>query len=433
MSNWEEVLGNFKNIQGNTTKNTLGRSVYLNIVHTKDAWLDNTNLDNNPFSTYETIVMATTPKKKDEKNPFTYKGTKITKDPKTNKPVKLENQDLPMKKIVSVTTEAKNGLTILLNMYVRECYEFYKDNKDKFPQDDRVLSKLTEYAETKATEHTVVPAIIRTVDLMDIDKSIETDFAKVRAHLIDKVTPYFKDAEGKTPDTKITIIIDAFVRFLKIVSALMADLIIEKRLSNAPLPVNTALLLGTLRQLNRFLRTNNACFENEVFDLVTQYIEASKPPAREGGKGKKKKSDSDDGDDAGDDAGDEEPDQEEDDTDTADAKPATPEAKPAAKSGKPSAPESSAKSAASTPTKPPAKNAAKAPAADAKASAKAAAKPPAPTAAAAPKGGKGKGAGKNKPNAKTSAKENNKEIDDAVANVDDENYGDFAEGVSLDD
>lgn len=360
MSDWATSIGNFKTLQAVGIRNQLARTMYLTVVKHKDDLLEAANRDENPMYMYETLSMALAPKGKDAQK-FTYKGDKTTKDKKTGKSVTQKNVDLPMKKFVTITFEAKAGMAFLLNMFVKECYGCYKSKGYKFGPDDKVLQNVMDYTDSLAPEAIVTPAIIRVGDVMDVDSIVQNNFGNIQTELMNKINPIFKDEEGKSPESKVEILVKAFVKFLKVVSVLMGDLLFEKRAA-----VNKVFLLGIMRQLNSLIKMYGACFEQEVLDTMAEFIDATKPPAKEGGKGKKKKSEDGDDDDAGDDDdgdgdldGVDEDDDGEDEDDKkkkAPAKPAAPTAKASPKNKSTAKPE--AKAAAKKPGRPPSKAAA---------------------------------------------------------------------------
>lgn len=363
MGDWADSIGNFKSLQAVGVRNLLGKCAYLTIVKIKDDHLSNENSDENHLYMFETLQMALAPKGKDAPK-FTYKGEKTVKDKKTGKSTKLQNQDLPMKKFVTITFEAKAGLTFLLNMFVKECHAYYKSKGYKFGPDDKVLQNIMDFADSLAPDAIVAPAIIRAGDAMDPDQIVPNNFGNIQTELQNKITPLFKDEEGKTPDTKVEILVKAFVKFLKVISIMSGDDLYHKRAA-----VNKSYLLGKLRMLNSFIKMYGACFEQEVLDTMSQYIDATKPPAKEGGKGKKKKSEDGEDEEAdGDDDADDLDGVDLDDDDDADedkkeksppAKPSAPK-KPTAKGGKPAAPaEPKNKAAPKKPGRPPGKGAAK--------------------------------------------------------------------------
>jgi hypothetical protein len=350
MTEWSNIIGNFKNLQSSGTRNVLAKFVYLTVLKVKDDIVDNANLDDNPFYMYETLAQALAGKGTKE-NPIknTYKGDKKTTDKKTKKTTVQKNVDIPVKKFVTVTGEASRGLTFLLNMYIKECKDYYDSNKHSFGPDDKLLTKIVEYAESQTG--TIAGAIIRASDAMDANNIVESNFADIKSYLTSKTNAYFKTSENATQDTKIEIVVSAFIRFLKILSIMMGGILYDKRVA-----VNKPFLNGMIRQLNSFLHMHGTCIEPEVLANMSEYIEATKP-AKSEKKEKKEKSD-EDGDEEEEEEEESEAEGEDDEEDapkTAPKKP-TPVKKPAAKPvaetksvTKPAAPKADSKPAAAAP------------------------------------------------------------------------------------
>lgn len=284
---WKEIIGDFKTISSNAMKNILGRSMYLTILKHKDNLNEESNKDIDQFYMYETLHMALNPKKKEETK-YTYKGDKTTIDRKTKEKKVEKNVDLPMKKFANITGEVKNGLTFLLNKYINECYLCYIDGKRTFPDESQVLSHICNYSESQCSQP-IAPIIIKSVDVLDVEELVEGNYANCLKQLVEKLRAYFKDKEDKVPEKQLGTLVDAFIKFMKIIAIYMTDILFEKRQA-----VNGVFLFGILRQLNSSLKQHGVRMDSELFDNLREYIEINKPKKESTGKGKKKKSDDED-------------------------------------------------------------------------------------------------------------------------------------------
>lgn len=290
---WSEILGDFKTITAPGIVNLLGKSFYQTILKQKDNLLEDANFDvNNPkenrFHMYETLHMALNPKKKDDKDRYTYVGDKTTTDKKTKKKKTEKDVVQPVKKFANITGEVKNGLVFILNKYIKECHECYLDNKKTFLDESNVLTQICNYAESHMPMP-ITPVIVKSADVLDIELLIEGNYANCLKQLVEKLRTYFKDKEEKVPEKQLGTIVDAFIKFMKILAVFMTGILYEKRQA-----VNGVFLFGILRMMNNLLVPHNCKIEDELFDNLKEYIDAKKPKKDEDkDKPKKKKGDED--------------------------------------------------------------------------------------------------------------------------------------------
>lgn len=267
---WTELIGDFKVLIANPIKMLLGKSLYLTILKHKDNLCEESNRDVDPFYMYETLQMALNPRKKDEVK-YTYRGDRTTVDKKT-KITKVEKDiDIPMKKFANITGEVKTGLAFLLNKYINECYSCYVDNKKSFVDESQVLTQVCNYAELKCTLP-IAPTIIRCTEALDIESLVEGNYANCLKLLLEKLRTYFKGKEDKVPEKQLGTLVDAFIKFMKIIAIYMTDLLYEKRQA-----VNGVFFYGILRQINSAMRQHGCHIDEELLDNLKEYIDANKP------------------------------------------------------------------------------------------------------------------------------------------------------------
>jgi len=241
-----------------------------------------------------------------------------------------KNVDLPMKKFANITGEVKNGLAFLLNKFIKECQSCYIDNKRSLLGEDQVLNQICTYA-TSQVSLPIAPVIIRSAEILDIEALVEGNYANCLKQLAEKIRPLFKDKEDKSPEKQLGTIVDAFIKFMKIVAIYMTDILYEKRQA-----VNGVFLFGILRQINSQLRQHDCKIEDELFDNLREYIEVNKPKKDPATAGKKKKKSGEDDDEL--DADEEEPELDEEEEKPANTK--KPRGRPKSTKTKASSPKS---------------------------------------------------------------------------------------------
>lgn len=288
--NWTDVIGNYTNINGNYIRTEIGHVTYLNILKKIDLHLENSLNDNENFKGYENLYMALHPKKKtksekgDKKekseksdSQYTYMGQKTTIVTKTNekgeevKEKVVEECELPVKKYPNITFHYRTGMAFIFQKYVHECVSCFNAEKNKFRDKDEVLTQVCKYSQSNIS-NPVAPAVVRAADMFKIDQIIDADYNEFSIHLFEKCKMYFKGKEDQVPQEQLRTIINAFVRFVKIISVYIADLIYEKRQT-----INDNILFGILRLINSNIYQYDAGFSESLFELMKSYIEIQRP------------------------------------------------------------------------------------------------------------------------------------------------------------
>jgi hypothetical protein len=290
MSDWEETVGNFTTLNTPGMKKCITTHFYHSIVKRKDDLTAASNKDDDPHYMCATLHMELNPKKKDDPEKYTYIGDKTTGT--GDKKVVLKKQQLPMKKFANITGDVKSGLMFLTNKFVKECHACYVAKKNTFVDEAHVLEQICEYSENELSMP-ISSVIVKSSNIFDIEGLIEGNYANCFQKMVEKLRGYFKNAQDKVPEKQLTTIVDAFIKFTKIIAVLMTDILYEKRQA-----VNTTFFIGILRQINTLLHQNNCHLDDELFDTMKEYIEAHRPPKKESnGKSKGKKKNSEEGED----------------------------------------------------------------------------------------------------------------------------------------
>jgi hypothetical protein len=275
MSDWSANIGKFLQLQAVAFKNDLAKALYLAMLKQKDAITEKCHYDEDPFYMYETLQQALNPRKKDEPK-YTYAGVKKIKDKDTGITMEEEGQ-LPMKKFVTITVEAKSILIYLLNAYVKEVKSYYDSHKHTFPEESKLLSELIKYSQSQSADP-IIPFIFYASEVSQIDKIIKGGFNSIEKKLVDKMRTYFKDKEDKTPDAKLALVAETFVRFLNMLAVMSADILYEKRQA-----VNMQFLFGVLRVVSSLVQHHDASLNQDVLNNMKEYVEATKPKKKEKG------------------------------------------------------------------------------------------------------------------------------------------------------
>jgi|GEM_PF-3994958 len=270
-----EIIGNFTDLKALAVANLLGKTFYMSMLKHKDDLVKESNIEGilRPFETLYMVIHA----KKEKGEKYTYKDDKVTKDPFTGGVTVEKDIEQPVKKFANITSEVKNGLIFILNQYIKECHDYYKSSKNKFPEKTQVLAKICEFSE-KQSPNAIAPIIIKSSDVIDIEKLVEGSYNQCLKNLTDKVRKYFKDNVDDAPDEQLNSIVNAYIRFMKIIAIMMTDCLFEKRQA-----LSGFFFFGMLRQINSIMKQHKCRIEEETFDNMRRFIEANKPK----GKGKK--------------------------------------------------------------------------------------------------------------------------------------------------
>jgi len=271
MGDWSKYIGKFPNLNTPSFKNELSKAFYLATLKRKDEIVRSCQYDEgeDPNYMFETLDQAMTPRTKDQPK-YTFTGIKKSKDKDTGITVE-ETCEQPMKKFVTVTVEAKTILIYLINAFYKEIHDYYKANKNVFPDESRLVSELVKFSQQKS-ENSIIPFVTHCTEVFQIQTIINGGFNSIEKKIVDKVRTYFKDTEDKTPDAKLAITAELFVKFMHVLVVMSTDLLYEKRQA-----VNMQFLFGILRQISTMGKQHDAGLNQDVFNMMKEFVEANKP------------------------------------------------------------------------------------------------------------------------------------------------------------
>src|ERR1700678_1324087 len=260
--NWIDIIGNLSTINTQAIKALLGKSFYYTMLKHKDNLLSDSCKDSNPFEMYETLSMVIKPKIKDEPK-YTYIGTKITVDKNNSKIKKIEHGvEIPMKKFSNITGEVKLALSFMLNKYIFECHSYFLDNRNTFITSNNILDKICEYSESHISLP-IAPAMIKLSTIIDVEKSVQDSYCNLSTKLQENSKVLFKDSNDEYPKKQLELVVEVYVKFIKIIAIFMTSLLYEKRQA-----VSGLFLYGILRQINMILKQTNSKIDEELLERM---------------------------------------------------------------------------------------------------------------------------------------------------------------------
>lgn len=275
MSGYQDQIGDFSTLQTVAFKGKLAKAFYIAILREKENIAQNQFLDNDPNFMYETLDMALHPPEKEVPKP-TYRGIRKIKDRDTGI-VDEEECDIPLKKFVTVTVEAKTVLIYLLNAYIKEAHAYYKAHKHTFPADKDLFATLTKYSK----EHygsPVLPFIVRSVEKFRIEHRIQGGYLNIEKAISNGLPAFFKDGEDRTPEAKLNLIIGTFIKFISMLAVASANMLFEKRAA-----INAPFMFGLLRQFSVYCNCDDEKdgLVEDTYMFMRDYVEANKPKKKE--------------------------------------------------------------------------------------------------------------------------------------------------------
>lgn len=318
MTDWNSVIGNFESLRNQKFINILGKSFYLTILKHKETLFANSGNDENPFYMYETLQMALNPPKKGEKKP-TYKGTREVVDKNTKQKVSKEDEDCPMKKFAIISVDVKVSLSFILNKFIKETYSYYMSSEGKSKKSfivssksnsPSILEQIYEYS-IKNIDNPITPVLINITKDSDIESVVSGNYANLQNEIISRLRDIFKTDEEQVPEKQLSMIIDVFISFLKIIAVYLSCFLYEKRTT-----INQVMLNSILRIFNVQLNKYEHHFDEETFNIMKEYIiyfNKQKKTSKTSKTSKKSKKDEDDEDEDDDDEDENENDDEDED------------------------------------------------------------------------------------------------------------------------
>lgn len=298
MSDWASIIGDYKGLAGNPIKTLLGKSLYLTILKYFDHLIEGLEQDEDTFYMYERLAAVIGSERKartkGETKPAkpTFRKTKKSKvlDEETGKYVIVESEvNSALMKFANISVDVKNGLLFMLLKYVHECRQCYINGGNSFKSEDEVLNQVVEFSNTTIA-NPIAPAIIKIPVRYDIDHVIDGNYANILQTLCEKLRPIFKNEEDRAPEKQLNRIVDAFVKYMKIIAVRTTASLFENRQA-----VNEKFMFALLRNFNldaRMFKIPDCILTEEFIFTMKEYIElkrkAEKAEKTEGEKPRKK-------------------------------------------------------------------------------------------------------------------------------------------------
>jgi hypothetical protein len=284
MTDYIKVLGKFPTITAPATSTDVAKSFYQAVLKQKDKLVEESNFDteDNPFFMFESLKQSLNPRKGDDK--YTYHGIRKVKDKETNISTE-EEADLPMKKFITVTAEAKIVFKFFLCALMKQSKDYFSSRGSKFPEENKLMEELAKYSKNTAG-YPVIPFIVKASEIFNVNYHIRGGYNSIEKKLREKAGPFFKDSEDKIPDTHLGIIVEHYVKFLHVLALFTGSMLFPARRA-----VNLQLLLGFIYQINVMVEEHGSKLSNDTIVYLKEYVNACKPE-------KKTKEDSEEKDDA---------------------------------------------------------------------------------------------------------------------------------------
>jgi len=292
----ETVIGNFPKLSNPSVDNNIGRWVQFWIIKLKDNYVEATEGETR-FQQYETLEQAMNPVKKDEPK-YTWHGVqKVPQKGDDKKPIKDGKSivyedvegDWPVKKYATVTSDVKRHVTFLFNRFFFEAHNFYASNDNSFGTDAEVLKNVSQHS-LDSESPSLAAFIIKVAqgpidaDAQLNDNGINSDKYKgdsLHGYLKGRVVDYFKN-NNTAPSSQIGILVTQFLKFLKVYSILIADILLVKREA-----ITAKLSHVVLKHLFTMTLSSGIEFSAELFDRMNDFVKNYKEEKAEAAEKKK--------------------------------------------------------------------------------------------------------------------------------------------------
>ena len=271
-----DLLGNkfMEVLYTNSAKTSVRKSFYLLMIKYLES-LINESPDPSKFVIYENYQQASVVKKKDvsiEKPIYTRTITVVDKE--TGEETE-ETETGPVKKFANITADVTTALCFLFNKYIKECYDYFIENRHSFGEESKLLDNICEYSNTYS-QMPIAPVIIQSSNILNIETLLEGDYGSGSKSLADKIRVFFKDEHDRNYEIHLSAIVHAFIKFEKVIGILMINMLYERRQA-----INISFLFGVLRLINVFLKDEKCEIDNEIFDTILKFIESAKNNKKE--------------------------------------------------------------------------------------------------------------------------------------------------------
>jgi len=265
----ETFMGDHEKLKAPLAATRVGTALQIAILQHRDSLKALSSEEIDRYEEYHNLYEELHPKRKPTKKKdeeadeddeeeedenaykYCYWGKQRIKNEDTGKMEEVEGE-WPKKRFVTIATPAKLVLQYMINCYIDECRAYYLENDNSFPGDNLMESIQTFVFEHR--EDPITPFIYKVSKLYkNVDDILEDENTKGTGKLGDYIETAIKDIfdlkkSGKNTISKLFVIRETFVSFIKVLAINMMDYLWEQRS-----PFNLGMLLGTFRQLSRLV------------------------------------------------------------------------------------------------------------------------------------------------------------------------------------
>jgi len=308
-------MGNYEKLRAQICSTKIGNALQIGILQHRDTLASTSSDDQDRYAEFHNLHEELNPKRKPTKKvakegeeededaveeeddvdenayKYCYWGKGKVKDPDTKELVEIEGE-FPKKRFVTIATPVKMVLQYMLNCFVDECHTFYLENNNSFPNDNLLDAIQTFVIEQR--EDPIMPFVYRVSKLYkEIDIILEDENTKgtgvLGTFIENELKTIFEiKKSGKNTISKLYILRETFVNFIKVISVHIMDYLWWQRS-----PFNLGMLFGTFAQFSRMIE-GCECPDN-FYDYAKMYVKenenkkaaaSTKAPAKGKGKGK---------------------------------------------------------------------------------------------------------------------------------------------------
>lgn len=266
----ETFMGDYEKLKAPLAATRIGSALQIAILQHRDALKSASNEESDRYEEFLNLDEELHPKRKPTKKKeeevgsddeeddedenaykYCYWGKGKVKDESTGKMIEIEGE-IPKKRFVTIATPVKLVLQYMLNCFVNECRIYYLENDNSFPGDNLMNAIQTFVFENR--DNPITPFIYKVSKLYkNVDEILEDDNTKGTGKLGEFIENTLKDIfdlkkTGKNTSSKLYIIRETYVSFIKVLAIYIMDYLWEQRS-----PFNLGMLLGAFRQLSRMV------------------------------------------------------------------------------------------------------------------------------------------------------------------------------------
>lgn len=292
----ETVIGSFPKLTNVSVDNNVGKWVQFWITKLKDDYAE-ANETGSRFLQYETLDQALNPTKKDDPKHTWHGVQKVAKKDADGKSVKegksvvyeeIEN-DWPVKKFATVTSDVKRHFTFLLNRFFFEANNCYVANDNTFGTDAEVLNNVCQHSLESESPSFAALVIKVAQGRIDADAQLnDNQFSSekykgdnLHGYIKSRAVDYFKN-NNTAPSSQIGVLVTQFLKFLKVYSILITDVLLVKREA-----ITSKLSQVILKHLFTLTLADGVEFSAELFDRMNDFVKNYKEEKAEAAEKKK--------------------------------------------------------------------------------------------------------------------------------------------------